>query len=35
MQFNIKVKKPNYRAQLLRESRENKFLAGQKKTVRI
>lgn len=35
MQFNIKVKKPNYRAQLLRESRENDFLAGQKKTIRI
>lgn len=35
MQFNITVLKPNYRAQLLRESRENEFLTGQKKTVRI
>ncbi|MCD5382602.1 N-acetylmuramoyl-L-alanine amidase [Candidatus Gracilibacteria bacterium] len=35
MQFNIKVKKPHYRAQLLRKSRENVFLTGQKKTVKI
>ena len=35
MQFDMLVKKPNYRAQLLRTSKETDFLTWEKKTVRL
>ncbi len=35
MQFNIKVKRPSYKAQILRESTKNEFFTWEKKTIRI
>lgn len=35
MQFNFNIKKPNYQAQLLRESTKNTFYAWEKKTIRL
>ena len=35
MQFNIKVIKPSYKAQILRESTKNEFSTWEKKTIRI